>query len=65
MKKPSVPVLKTSISLDPEILEKGQERAYDNGQSLSSYINLLIRRDLEAEKAKERENKRSAKLAHA
>jgi len=37
---------KTSISLDPEILEGAKLRVEETGQSVSSYINVLIRRDL-------------------
>lgn len=39
-------VKKTSVSLHPDVLENGRLAAENNGQSLSSYINTLIRRDL-------------------
>lgn len=49
MKKATV---KTSISLDPEVLDKAKEKVEGTGQSVSSYINVLIRADVGLAKAK-------------
>lgn len=38
--------IKTSVSLDPEVLEAAREKVGASGQSVSSYINVLIRQDL-------------------
>lgn len=40
---------KISITIDGDVLEKIKDKAEYDGRSLSQYINLVLRRHLEAE----------------
>lgn len=43
---------KISITIDSDILEKLRDKAEYDGRPLSSYINLILKRFLEAEEKK-------------
>ena len=40
---------KSSITIDGDVLEKSRDKAEYDGRSLSQYINLVLKRHLEAE----------------
>lgn len=45
--KPARPKqIRTTISLDAWLMVAGRSKAAENGQSLSSYLGTLVRRDL-------------------
>ncbi|MBQ2633562.1 MAG: toxin-antitoxin system protein [Oscillospiraceae bacterium] len=51
---------KISITIDWDLLAQLRQRAEQDDRSLSQYINLLLKAQLEIEKAKERRLKKRA-----
>lgn len=52
---------KISITIDSDLLEKLRDRADYDGRSLSQYINIVLRRHIEAIEKRESEKQNSEK----
>ena len=53
---------KISITIDGDVLEKIRDKAEYDGRSLSQYINLVLKRHLEAEEMRRNEFALSIKI---
>lgn len=49
-----------SISLDPDVIEKIREYAEDSDRSFSQYINILLRKHINAKEEKNRQDQEDA-----